>query len=172
MNLGWKLAAVVRGRSDPDLLDTYHAERHPWAADVAEHTLAQTALITATSPTGQALRRLFSDLVGTLPDLELLLARRLAGLDVRYPDPGVHPLVGTRVATTGNALLDGRPAVLPVPGTTTAVIRPDGYVGWATDADGAPTPTDLPNHLRETETAGAAENTGTAGAAGAAEAAG
>ncbi|MCW2144630.1 2-polyprenyl-6-methoxyphenol hydroxylase, partial [Actinoplanes cyaneus] len=40
MNLGWKLAGVIRGRSGDDLLDTYHDERRPWAEDVAEHTLA------------------------------------------------------------------------------------------------------------------------------------
>lgn len=28
-NLAWKLAAVINGRADPALLNTYHAERHP-----------------------------------------------------------------------------------------------------------------------------------------------
>ncbi|WP_030434638.1 FAD-dependent monooxygenase, partial [Actinoplanes subtropicus] len=121
MNLGWKLAAVVRGHAGEDLLDSYQTERRPWAEDVAEHTLAQTALITATTPAGQALRRLLSDLIRTQPELSLALARRLTALDVHYPAPGKHPLVGTRVA--GVALLDGRPAVL---GST--VVRPDGYV--------------------------------------------
>ena len=32
VNLGWKLAQVVRGTSPESLLDTYHAERHPIAA--------------------------------------------------------------------------------------------------------------------------------------------
>jgi 2-polyprenyl-6-methoxyphenol hydroxylase-like FAD-dependent oxidoreductase len=126
MNLGWKLAAVLRGRAGEDLLDTYHDERHPWAEDVAEHTLAQTALITATSPTGQALRHVLGDLVGRLPELSLILARRLAGLDVRYGKPG--ELEGSRVAETGDALLDGRPAELTVDGRRVKV-RPDGYVG-------------------------------------------
>ena len=141
MNLGWKLAAVVQKRADATLLDSYHAERHPWAEDVAEHTLAQTALITATTPTGQALRSLFSNLIGTLPDLSLALARRLSALDVHYPGarpltgtraaeaglPGTqHPLIGTRVAAAD--LVDGRPEVR---GST--IIRPDGYVWWATD---------------------------------------
>lgn len=131
MNLGWKLAAVVQGRAPDALLDTYGAERRPWGEDVAEHTLAQTALITATNPTGQALRALLSGLVRTLPDLSLLLARRLSALDVHYPVPGAHPLVGTRVAEA--PLADGRPLV---EGKT--VIRPDGYVWWATDGDETP----------------------------------
>jgi 2-polyprenyl-6-methoxyphenol hydroxylase-like FAD-dependent oxidoreductase len=129
MNLGWKLAAVVQGRAAESLLDSYDAERRPWGEDVAEHTLAQTALITATNPTGQALRALLSGLVRTLPDLSLILARRLTALDVHYPAPaGSHPLVGTRVAEV--VLPDGRPRT-----TDRTVIRPDGYVWWATDGD-------------------------------------
>jgi 2-polyprenyl-6-methoxyphenol hydroxylase-like FAD-dependent oxidoreductase len=140
VNLGWKLAAVVQGRASDALLDTYAAERRPWGEDVAEHTLAQTALITAINPTGQALRALLSGLVRTLPDLSLLLARRLSALDVQYPVPGAHPLVGTRVAEA--PLADGRPLVR---GKT--VIRPDGYVWWATDGD--ETPPDLGVAFRE-----------------------
>ncbi|MEV4349838.1 FAD-dependent monooxygenase [Actinoplanes sp. NPDC049596] len=126
MNLGWKLAEVIGGRRGDELLDTYHDERHPWAEDVAEHTLAQTALITATSPTGQALRHLLGNLVERLPELSLILARRLAGLDVRYGTPG--ELAGSRVAETGEALIDGRPAEAVIDGQR-VTIRPDGYVG-------------------------------------------
>src|SRR6185503_5168924 len=38
MNLGWKLAAAVRGSAPPSLLDTYEAERHPVGADVLRLT--------------------------------------------------------------------------------------------------------------------------------------
>ena len=44
MNLGWKLAQVVRGASPESLLDTYFAERHPVGARVLRTTLAQTVL--------------------------------------------------------------------------------------------------------------------------------
>ena len=44
VNLGWKLAQVVRGTSPDSLLDTYHAERHPVGARVLKGTMAQTAL--------------------------------------------------------------------------------------------------------------------------------
>jgi 2-polyprenyl-6-methoxyphenol hydroxylase-like FAD-dependent oxidoreductase len=125
LNLGWKLGGVVRGCAADALLDSYHDERHRWAQDVAEHTLAQTALITATTPTGQALRRLLSGLIGTLPDLSLTLARRLSGLDVHYGEPGAP--AGSRVAETGEALLEGHPAELVVDGRR-AMVRPDGYV--------------------------------------------
>ena len=44
VNLGWKLAQVVRGTSPESLLDTYHAERHPVGARVLRNTMAQVAL--------------------------------------------------------------------------------------------------------------------------------
>jgi 3-(3-hydroxy-phenyl)propionate hydroxylase len=44
LNLGWKLAQVVKGTSPDSLLDTYHAERHPIAARVLRTTMAQVAL--------------------------------------------------------------------------------------------------------------------------------
>jgi 2-polyprenyl-6-methoxyphenol hydroxylase-like FAD-dependent oxidoreductase len=37
-NLGWKLAAVLRGEADPALLDSYHAERHPAGWFVADQS--------------------------------------------------------------------------------------------------------------------------------------
>jgi 2-polyprenyl-6-methoxyphenol hydroxylase-like FAD-dependent oxidoreductase len=153
MNLGWKLAAQIQGRAAAGLLDSYHDERHPLGADVAEHTLAQTALITATSTTGRALRSLFGKLL-TQPCLALPLASKLAALDVSYPPaaPG-HPLVGTRVTGVEQHLHAGRAIVLNMSGTpltvpreygidtiagtladaTAAIVRPDGYVWWATD---------------------------------------
>src|SRR5678816_2874271 len=44
VNLGWKLAQVVKQTSPEDLLDTYQAERHPVAARVLRNTMAQVAL--------------------------------------------------------------------------------------------------------------------------------
>src|SRR5204862_3847181 len=44
VNLGWKLAQVVKGVSPESLLDTYQAERHPVAADALRTTMALTAL--------------------------------------------------------------------------------------------------------------------------------
>ena len=42
-NLAWKLAAVIRGQADPELLATYQAERHPVARFVAEQSLTGPA---------------------------------------------------------------------------------------------------------------------------------
>ena len=50
VNLGWKLAQVVKRTSPDSLLDTYHAERHPVAARVLRNTMAQIALLRARRP--------------------------------------------------------------------------------------------------------------------------
>ncbi|MGK5552020.1 FAD-dependent monooxygenase [Actinomadura kijaniata] len=109
-NLGWKLAAVLRGRAPDDLLDTYHAERHPVGADLVEASRAQVALMTGFSPEGISLRTLLGRLIATDPSVNRTLAERLTGLAVRYPpdDPAAHPLTGTRapdLAFTGGETL-------------------------------------------------------------------
>jgi 2-polyprenyl-6-methoxyphenol hydroxylase-like FAD-dependent oxidoreductase len=38
VNLGWKLAQVVKGISPDGLLDSYHTERHPVVARVLRNT--------------------------------------------------------------------------------------------------------------------------------------
>ncbi|MFF5113152.1 FAD-dependent monooxygenase [Streptosporangium sp. NPDC000509] len=108
MNLGWRLAAVLLGRAPESLLDGYHAERHPIGTNLLESSKAQTALMTAFTPDGQALRALLGKLIGAHPELSLDLANRLAALDVAYPpaDPGAHPLTGVRVPDL--PLRDGR----------------------------------------------------------------
>jgi len=40
-NLAWKLAAVLAGTSSPELLDSYHSERHPVAWNRLEQTFAR-----------------------------------------------------------------------------------------------------------------------------------
>ncbi|RSS56442.1 FAD-dependent monooxygenase [Streptomyces sp. WAC06614] len=42
-NLAWKIAAVLRGEAGPELLDTYHVERHPVALATAERASARSA---------------------------------------------------------------------------------------------------------------------------------
>ena len=73
-NLGWKLAAEVNGWAPDGLLDSYHTERHPVAADVLNNTRAQMELLSP-EPGPQAVRRLLSELmnfedVNRLPDRE------------------------------------------------------------------------------------------------------
>ncbi|QUQ63782.1 FAD-dependent oxidoreductase [Kutzneria sp. CA-103260] len=148
MNLGWRLAAVARGDADPALLDDYHEERHAVGEELIEHTMAQSALIAATTPETVALRSLLNSMVVDVPEFALALARRLSALDVAYKSDG-HPLIGIRVR--GHVSLDGRPVLCtPALGPATAaaaeelgievitaestmLIRPDGHVWWAAD---------------------------------------
>jgi len=100
-NLGWKLAAEIRGLAPPGLLDSYHAERYPVGLDVIDDSLAQCGLIANPSREGVALRDRFGAVLGAHPSLSRELAVRLSGLGVRYPPggPGVSggPPAGTRV---------------------------------------------------------------------------
>ncbi|MBB4676724.1 FAD-dependent monooxygenase [Crossiella cryophila] len=94
LNLGWKLAAVVTGRSGEELLDTYARERFPVGERVLMHTRAQTALVSP-GPNVTAARALFEELL-TEPVVTRRIAELMAGADIRY-DMGVedpHPLVG------------------------------------------------------------------------------
>ncbi|WP_218004545.1 FAD-dependent monooxygenase [Microtetraspora niveoalba] len=94
VNLGWKLAAEVRGWAPPGLLDTYESERRPVAERVVMQTQAQSALV-APGAEVTALRRLFTELLGDPRNVQRI-ADLMAGADIRYdPGPGdAHPLTG------------------------------------------------------------------------------
>jgi 3-(3-hydroxy-phenyl)propionate hydroxylase len=106
VNLGWKLAQVVRGTSPDSLLDTYHAERHPIAARVLRDTLAQVAL-QRTDDRTDALRDIVAGLLG-LDEARKQFGARMSGLDIHYDLGDGHPLLGRRmpdldVVIAGNA---------------------------------------------------------------------
>jgi 2-polyprenyl-6-methoxyphenol hydroxylase-like FAD-dependent oxidoreductase len=178
-NLGWKLAAEIRGWAPPGLLDSYHAERYPVGLDVIDDSLAQCGLIANPSREGIALRDRFDAILAAHPSLCRELAVRLSGLGIRYPADG--PLAGSRApdldlrgapAATVFSLLHAakfvllnlgparaaaasfadRPEAVPSvvvtaelaaahpawDGVRSLLIRPDGYIAWATKADDAP----------------------------------
>ncbi|MEU5028848.1 FAD-dependent monooxygenase [Streptomyces milbemycinicus] len=129
-NLGWKLAATLNGWAPDGLLDTYHAERHPIGSQLAEHSRAQTALMTTFTPEGLDLRSLLSGMIATQPAFSRALSERLTALAVSYPaaDPTAHPLTGTRAPD------------LAFTGTDTglfALLHPDAYLLLDLTADGA-----------------------------------
>jgi 2-polyprenyl-6-methoxyphenol hydroxylase-like FAD-dependent oxidoreductase len=95
VNLGWKLAQVVRGSSPDALLDTYQAERHPIAARVLKNTLAQTALGRGDERT-KALHERLSELLA-MEEPRKRYAGMMSGLDVHYDLGPGHPLLGRRV---------------------------------------------------------------------------
>jgi 3-(3-hydroxy-phenyl)propionate hydroxylase len=95
VNLGWKLARVVNGTSPDDLLDTYHAERHPVAARVLQSTMAQIAL-SGTDARTEALRDTMTELL-SMDEPRKRIAGMISGLDIHYDLGEGHPLLGRRM---------------------------------------------------------------------------
>lgn len=106
VNLGWKLAATIRGDAPEGLLDSYQAERHPVGARVLDWSRAQVALMRPT-PATRALEAIIRDLIETR-DGATYFAERVWGVTLRYDLGGGHPLVGRSVPDF--ALADGRRA--------------------------------------------------------------
>jgi rifampicin monooxygenase len=156
-NLGWKLAAQIRGWAPEGLLDTYEAERRPVAEDVLSNTRAQMEL---TSPGAgpQALRRLFTQLM-EFDEVNRFLTEKITALSVRYDFGDRHDAVGRRVPDIeldgdflydrmhqGRGLLLDRTGQLTVDGWSDRVelvadsraavevpavlVRPDGHIAW------------------------------------------
>jgi 2-polyprenyl-6-methoxyphenol hydroxylase-like FAD-dependent oxidoreductase len=126
MNLGWKLAAAVKGWAPADLLDTYHNERYPVGERVMMHSMSQTALF-GPGPEIAALRELFNELL-QLPGVAEHMAHLLAGSDVRYDVGDNHPLAGRLVPDlplddgrrVAELLHQGRPVLLDLAGGAVA----------------------------------------------------
>ncbi|MCJ2072648.1 FAD-dependent monooxygenase [Methylobacterium sp. J-030] len=104
MNLGWKLAATIRGDAPAGLLDSYACERHPVGVRVLDWSRAQVALMRP-SRSARALEAIIRDLIET-PDGATYFAERVWGVSLRYDLGGAHPLIGCSVPDL--ALSDGR----------------------------------------------------------------
>lgn len=156
-NLGWKLAAEVRGWAPEGLLDSYHTERHPVAADVLDNTRAQTEL-QSPEPGPQAVRRLMVDLMD-FEEVNRYLIEKITAIGVRYDFGEGHDLLGRRLRDVklkrgrlyelthdGRGLLLDQTGRLSVAGWADRVdhvvgvseeldvpavlLRPDGHVAW------------------------------------------
>ncbi|MGX1490280.1 MULTISPECIES: FAD-dependent monooxygenase [Streptomyces] len=162
-NLGWKLAAAVRGRAPEGLLDSYHAERHPVGEAVLRSSGGLVRLARAQTSALRVVRAVVSAVGRAVRPVRTKALAQISGIGYRYPAPrGAHPLTGDRVADA--ALLGGgrlyealrdRGFVLVTPATgeradtgrdglvrreqwadgsrTTVLVRPDGYAAWAAD---------------------------------------
>ncbi|WFU75353.1 FAD-dependent monooxygenase [Bradyrhizobium sp. CB2312] len=110
VNLGWKLAQVVKGISPQNLLDTYHAERHPVAARVLRNTRAQIALLRRAEDGLNAARDIVSELLA-MDEPRKHLGATMSGLDIRYDCGEGHPLLGRRMPDL-DLIVDDGPARL------------------------------------------------------------
>jgi rifampicin monooxygenase len=159
-NLGWKLAAEVNGWAPEGLLDSYHTERHPVAADVLVTVRAQVEL-TSLGPGPQAVRRLMSQLMD-FEEVNRYLIEKTTAIGVRYDFGAGHELLGRRLRDVGlkrgrlyelmhggRGLLLDQTGRLSVEGWADRVdyvadvseeldlpavlLRPDGHVAWVGD---------------------------------------
>ncbi|GGM88273.1 rifampin monooxygenase [Dactylosporangium sucinum] len=159
-NLGWKLAATVRGWAPEGLLDSYETERHPVAADVLDNTRAQMHLL-STEPGPQAVRRMLTRLMD-FEEVNRYLIEKVTGVGVRYDFGDGHELLGRRLRDVRlkrgrlyEQLHAGRGLLLDQTGTLSAagwadrvdvvadvseeldaaavLLRPDGHVAWVGD---------------------------------------
>ncbi|MDH6465143.1 2-polyprenyl-6-methoxyphenol hydroxylase-like FAD-dependent oxidoreductase [Micromonospora sp. A200] len=157
-NLGWKLAAEINGWAPEGLLDSYHTERHPVAADVLENIRAQMQLLSP-EPGPQAVRRLVSELMD-FENVHRYLIEKITAIGVRYDFGDGHELLGRRMRDIGlkrgrlyELLHDGRGLLLDRTGRLSVtgwadridhvvdgseeldvpavLLRPDGHVAWA-----------------------------------------
>ncbi|MEU2788386.1 FAD-dependent monooxygenase [Streptomyces sp. NPDC007100] len=165
-NLGWKLAAVLRGDAADSLLDSYHAERHPVGKMVLRSSGAVIRLAQLRSKPQRALRATLARLLNSVPPLADRAMLSISGVGIAYKaGHGAHPLAGKRApdlrlaggtrlyeALRGGGFVLVTPAdEAPAAGTdgtgsrlvraswdsdrrTALLVRPDGYIAWATDA--------------------------------------
>ncbi|MBW0015703.1 MAG: FAD-dependent monooxygenase [Mycobacterium sp.] len=106
VNLGWKLARVVTRTSSDDLLDTYHAERHPVAARVLRNAMAQMALLHRPDERTKALRDTFTELL-SMDQPRKRFGAMMSGLDIQYDLGEGHPLLGRRMPDLDVVTNDG-----------------------------------------------------------------
>ncbi|OCS43737.1 FAD-dependent monooxygenase [Ralstonia pickettii] len=95
VNLGWKLAAVIKRTAPENLLDSYHAERHPVAARTLRNTLAQVVLLRQ-DERSKALSEVTSELF-RMDEPRRRLVGMVSALDVHYDLGEGHPLRGRRM---------------------------------------------------------------------------
>ncbi|MFB6451757.1 FAD-dependent monooxygenase [Bradyrhizobium tunisiense] len=96
VNLGWKLAQVVKGISPDSLLDSYHTERHPVGARVLKTTMAQIALLRRGDEGRKAARESIAELLG-MDEPRKRFGAMMSGLDIAYDLGEGHALLGRRM---------------------------------------------------------------------------
>jgi len=167
MNLGWKLAATIKGWVPGGLLDSYTEERHPIGARALDWTRAQVAIMRP-DPHARAIASVIRDLMQTR-DATTYFVGKISGVMMRYDLPGDHPLIGCSVpdfefedGTRAGELMHGGKGLLlhfaetgeldalgqtrmdrlqyasarvkDSKGLTAVLVRPDGFVAWATES--------------------------------------
>lgn len=118
LNLGWKLATVLRGQAGQELLDSYAAERLPVARRVCVRASAQLPVMEP-ARVAAPLREVLAELL-TIPGV----ARRLIefNTEIRYP-PGDEPAGGADEALVGTLAPITLTRALPAPDGSGTLLR-------------------------------------------------
>jgi 2-polyprenyl-6-methoxyphenol hydroxylase-like FAD-dependent oxidoreductase len=156
VNLGWKLAAAIRGQAPEGLLDTYETERHP----VGKLVLRSSGTIIRMAKIRSAAGRLARDVLGAaalrLPPVARKASGTISGIGIDYPGaPRARdiPLRDSQrlyeVLREGKFVLvapdEAKPAiddahdrvVLAEPADATTpwtLVRPDAHIAWRGNA--------------------------------------
>jgi 2-polyprenyl-6-methoxyphenol hydroxylase-like FAD-dependent oxidoreductase len=160
-NLGWKLAAVIRGEMAEGLLDSYTAERRPVAEGVLANTLAQVAIMRP-DPQSGAMRELVAKLM-ELDEVNRFIGGMTSGICTRYDfgsemedvgrligdvrvgrgslyeamQEGVGVLLDASVDARISEVVAGRIKRIRCVGVDegpSMLIRPDACIAWAGDS--------------------------------------
>jgi hypothetical protein len=148
-NLGWKLAAAVRGHDE--LLDSYESERHPVGRMAVKSSGALVRTGIARSAAQRAFRLAALRLALSLPPVRRKGALMISGIGISYGG-GVHRVPDVTLPGGGRlyeSMRDGRFALLGTPAldigpwaqrvTRTGpapargrvtLVRPDAYAAW------------------------------------------
>jgi len=151
-NLGWKLAATVRGWAPAGLLDTYESERHPVGRLVLRSSGAIIRMAMIRSRAGRLARNVIGGTALRLPPVARRAAGTISGIGIDYPRApraqdvalqdsrrlyevlrdGKYVLLAPEAARPA---IDGRDdrVVLASPIDTTmpwTLVRPDAHIAW------------------------------------------
>ncbi|MDF2117220.1 FAD-dependent monooxygenase [Roseiarcaceae bacterium H3SJ34-1] len=101
-NLGWKIAAAVKGWAPDWLLDSYESERRPTIEALLDDVRRQCAIQFNYSQDMVALKRLFEHELIPLDSVNEVLRNSISGIGAQYRTPdGSHRLAGRRVRDAG-----------------------------------------------------------------------
>ncbi|MCE7008341.1 FAD-dependent oxidoreductase [Kibdelosporangium philippinense] len=142
-NLGWKLAAVLNGQADGELLDTYQEERHPVGKAVLRSSGTIIRLAMVRSRIGQRVRNLICGFLLGKAKISRKAAGQISAIDFHYGATKRAPDIELETGRLFEALRGGHFVLISnephdTPDFVTTVkpetpvaepilVRPDGY---------------------------------------------
>ena len=127
LNLGWKLAAVLRG-ADEKLIDSYEAERRPVAQNVIRANASMTRLVVARRGLPKLVRTHVLPRALAIPAINARLGMGVSGLGVEYSSSPLSGVGGGRRAPYRSGFYRPEWELFASGAGRSALVRPDGYV--------------------------------------------